>query len=154
MANGELTGKSKLLRWLRFNGGACLTNVDRGLIRAGPEAARAETLPAGADARAAVSLQSCLCRLRENPVPRTYPQAGPDFAAMPRRCRRVRSPYGLNPRRRAADVSAYRRAGPRTGQTPQIRLLVHQRTAPEGEDRPVHTEQVFELLRAHGRTRG
>src|SRR5262245_50200820 len=43
--------------------------VDRRHVRAGQKAARRETVPSGADARAAVSLQPGVRRLRQDSVP-------------------------------------------------------------------------------------
>ena len=109
--------------------------------------ARRQALSAGADAGAAVPLQSRLRRLRQDRLPRRDPQ--PALVASPNASRRstnaarrsCRSPAASRccTRRSTQIVDGHRRAA-------QVRLPVHQRAAAGKEDRSVQAEPVFRLV--------
>src|SRR6202158_3776164 len=91
---------------------------------AGPKA-----LSAGADARAAVSLQPRLRRLRQDRLSRRDPQSPPVGGGMLGCRRRMRRADGGGPRRRAADPQGHRRDRARPRGAQEIRVAVHQRAA-------------------------
>src|SRR5258705_13127063 len=83
---------------------SAVTDADGYDLRPGAEAARTPALPPRADARAPVSLQPGLRRLRQDPVPRPHPQEELERRGLPGRGRGVRRADGLDPRGRAAHV--------------------------------------------------
>ena len=75
----------------------------------GQHLARRQALSAGADARAAVPLQSRLRRLRQDRLSRRDPQPAPLGRRMPGGGRRMRRAGGLDRRRRTAAAPRHRR---------------------------------------------
>src|SRR5271154_2106340 len=69
------------------------------------EAQGPQAVSAGADAGAALSLQPCLRRLRQDPIPGTHPEGGALARGMLQSGRGVRRPDGLDPRRRTSAAS-------------------------------------------------
>ena len=118
------------------------------------EAHGAQALSAGADAGAAVPLQSRLRRLRQDRLSGPDPQPAPLGAGMPRRGRRMRRADGRDPRRRAADPQGDRRdrQGHRGAQ--EIRLAVHQRAAAGEEAASVRAVALSVLLGPSRRHQG
>ena len=90
---------------------------------------RAQALPAGADARTAVSLQSRLRRLRQDRASRRRAGQAPVGQGVPRRRGRMRRPDGRHRRRRAADPQGHRRNRARRRRAEKIRQSLHQRPA-------------------------
>src|SRR6185312_6886612 len=81
---------------------ARFANVDSGNLRPQAEAERPETLPAGADAGAAVPLQSRVRRVRQDSVSGSHSETQHDAGRMFPRGGRMRDSDGGDPRRRAA----------------------------------------------------
>ena len=117
------------------------------------EAARAQALPARADARAALPLQPGLRRLREDPVPGEHPEVAAQLRGVHAGGGRVPGADGEPAGRRAADAPRDRphRGGARRAQ--EVHLPVHQRAAARREARPLHAVEVPELQRAPRRSR-
>src|SRR5664280_1140398 len=115
------------------------------------EAERAQAVPSGVDAGAAVSLQFGVRRLRQDPVPSAYSEDRPDARRLLPRSGRVRDADGLDSRRRTAAASAD--AGDRgwAGGAQEVRLHVYQCAAIEGEAAFIYAEQVPFVLGACGR---
>ena len=110
-----------------------------------------QTLSAGADAGAAVPLQSRLLRLRQDRLSRRDPQQAPVGAGMPRRGRRMRRADGRHPGRRAADPQGDRRDRQRHRGAQEIRLAVHQCAAAGKEAASVRAVALSVLLGASRR---
>ncbi len=110
------------------------------------EAHGAQALSAGADAGAAVPLQSRLRRLRQDRLSRRDPEPAPVGQGMPRRRRRVRRADGGHPRRRAADPQGDRRDRQGHRRAQEIRLALHQRAAAGEEAAPVRAVALSVLL--------
>src|SRR5579862_3991894 len=124
--------------------------VDGCNVRPEAEAKGAQTLPARCHARAAVSLQSGVCRLRQDSVSAPHSEAGADAGRVLPRGRRDRRADGGHPRRRAAAAFADRQDCGRPGGAQEIRLHVHQRAAPEGKAPPLQAKQVLLVLGSPG----
>ena len=93
-----------LIRYVR----PLLPSLDRRHLRPPPKTPRRDALSARAHARAALSLQPGLRRLRQDSVPGRNPPPPAYSRAMFRRGRRVRRPGHFHSRRRAALASADR----------------------------------------------
>src|SRR5262245_46932840 len=122
--------------------GTNFTDVDGCELRDEAEARPTETLSAGVDAGAAVSLQPGLRRLRQDPVSGAHPEEGTHAGAVLPRRGRVWCAHGFNPRRRAADALPDREDRGRAGGAAEIHLSVHERAVAQGKDRSLQAEQV------------
>ena len=115
-------------------------------LRPQAEAPRARQVSPGADARAAVPLQSGVRRLRQDRLPDADPESTPERPGVPGRGRRVRRAGGLDSGRRAVDPQGHRRDRQGSDRAPEVRLPVHQRAPGREEDRPVRAQPVPHLL--------
>src|ERR1035441_4483525 len=139
-----------LILYYRGYASSRVADVDRRKLRPPAEAEGPRTLPAGAHAGAAVSLQPGVRRLREDPVSRPYSEAPTDARRVFPRGGRVRRADGGHPGRGTAAAPADRRDRPRPGGPQEVHLPVHQRAAAEAETPPVPAEQVPYLFGPHG----
>src|SRR5580658_704910 len=122
-----------------LNSYACsgFTDVDGGVVCAAAEARGAEAVSAGADAGAALPVQSGLRGMREDSVSGAHFEEGSLAGGMFPGGGRVRGADGFDPGRRAADASADRGDRRGAGGAEEIYLLMHQRAAAEGKDSAV-----------------
>src|SRR5581483_2539136 len=118
------------------------------------EADGPETVPARADAGAAVSLQPCLRRLRQDRLSRCDPQSPDDPAGMLGCGRRMRRTDGGDPGRRTADPQGYWRNRSRPCCTQEVRLALHQRASAREEAAPVRALALPVLLGPPRRPQG
>src|ERR1051326_1139810 len=78
-----------------------LTNVDSGCLCPQAENGGTSEVSSCPYAGATVSLQPGMCRMRQNSVPRSHPEAAPDTGTVLQGCRGVRRADGEHSRRRA-----------------------------------------------------
>src|SRR6185437_7568311 len=135
-------------------GSANLTNVDGSNLCVAPALEWPQTVSAGIDAGASVSLQFGVRRLRKNPISRSYPEKGIDSGRVFPCGGGMRDADGFDSRRRTADASADRRDRSWPGRTQEIYLSVHECIAAEGEVAFIQAKQISFLFCAHGRTAG
>src|SRR5258708_6012732 len=114
-SGGVRPGAAKFLMEETPDGSPSLASLDGCNLCFEAEADGPEEVSAGADAGAAVPLQSGVRRLRQDSVSRAHPEGAASARRLLQGGRRVRNPDGCDPRRRtaaaSADAAAVRRRG-------------------------------------------
>src|SRR5688572_3340416 len=139
---------------LAVYGRSGVSDVDGGELRGAAEAAPSQAVSAGADARAAISVQPGLRGVREDSISVARAQEAAYAGAVLQGGGRVRGADREHSGGGAALAPADRPDRRGAGRAEEVHLPVHERAAAEGEAAPVSADEIPDVQRAHGRSAG